>query len=72
MVWTEILTALALVLVIEGMLPFVSPSRYRRMVTEIMQLKDGQIRNIGRQAKVQQLIAVQFDKTVQIADYTGR
>ena len=47
MVWTEILTALALVLVIEGMLPFISPARYRRMVTEITQLKDGQIRNIG-------------------------
>ena len=47
MVWTEILTALALVLVIEGMLPFISPSRYRRMVIEVTQLKDGQIRNIG-------------------------
>ena len=47
MAWTEILTAVALVLVIEGMLPFVSPSRYRRMVIEVTRLKDGQIRNVG-------------------------
>ena len=47
MYWTEILTALALVLVIEGMLPFISPSKYRQMVAEIAQLGDNQIRNIG-------------------------
>ena len=47
MAWTESLTAVALVLVIEGMLPFVSPSRYRRMVIEVTRLKDGQIRNVG-------------------------
>ena len=47
MPWVEILTALALVLIIEGILPFISPANYRRMVIEIAQLKDGQIRNIG-------------------------
>ena len=47
MFWTEVLTALALVFVIEGMLPFISPARYRRMVTEITQLSDNHIRNIG-------------------------
>ena len=34
-------------LIIEGMLPFVSPSKYREMVTEIARLGDNQIRNIG-------------------------
>ncbi len=34
-------------LIIEGMLPFVSPRKYRRMVAEISQLGDNQIRNIG-------------------------
>lgn len=47
MYWKEILTALALVFVIEGMLPFISPARYRRMVVEITQLSDNNIRNIG-------------------------
>jgi uncharacterized protein len=45
--WTEILTAAALVFVIEGMMPFVSPRTYRRMVAEIAQLSDNHIRNIG-------------------------
>ena len=38
---------MALVFVIEGMLPFISPTRYRRMVAEITQLSDNQIRNVG-------------------------
>jgi uncharacterized protein YjeT (DUF2065 family) len=35
------------VLIIEGMLPFVSPRKYRQMVAEITRLGDNQIRNIG-------------------------
>ena len=34
-------------LIIEGMLPFVSPQKYRQMVAEITRLGDNQIRNIG-------------------------
>ena len=34
-------------LIIEGMLPFVSPRKYRQMVAEISRLSDNQIRNIG-------------------------
>jgi uncharacterized protein YjeT (DUF2065 family) len=39
--------ALALVLVIEGLLPFVSPSRWRRTFEQILQLSDGQLRFFG-------------------------
>jgi len=35
------------VLIIEGMLPFISPQKYRQMVAEITRLGDNQIRNIG-------------------------
>ena len=34
-------------LIIEGMLPFISPRKYREMVAQISQLGDNQIRNIG-------------------------
>ena len=34
-------------LIIEGMLPFISPQKYRQMVAEISRLSDNQIRNIG-------------------------
>ena len=44
--WVEILTALALVLVIEGLLPFAAPSRYRQMVAEIVRLGDNHIRTV--------------------------
>ncbi len=39
--------ALALVLVIEGLLPFVSPGGWRRMFQQILTLGDGQIRFFG-------------------------
>lgn len=45
--WVEILTAIALVLVIEGLLPFAAPSRYRQMVAEIVRLGDNHMRTIG-------------------------
>ncbi|QLA80606.1 MULTISPECIES: DUF2065 domain-containing protein [unclassified Acidovorax] len=39
--------ALALVLVIEGLLPFLSPQSWRRAVAQISLLQDGQIRFFG-------------------------
>ena len=47
MAWSEIMTALALVLVIEGLLPFASPGRYRQMVAQIVTLSDNHIRTAG-------------------------
>ena len=38
---------MALVLVIEGLLPFMSPRKYRELVVEIAQLGDNHIRTIG-------------------------
>ena len=39
--------AMALVLVIEGLFPFLSPRGWRRMFTQILQLSDGQVRFFG-------------------------
>ena len=39
--------ALALVLVIEGLFPLLSPSGWRRMFQQILQLHDGQVRFFG-------------------------
>jgi hypothetical protein len=36
--------ALALVLVIEGLFPFISPANWRRTFSQLLQLNDGQIR----------------------------
>ncbi len=45
--WYEIFTALALVLVIEGLLPFISPAGYRKTVMQLAQLNLKNIRLIG-------------------------
>ena len=39
--------ALALVLVLEGLFPFISPAGWRRMFLQILQLQDGQVRFFG-------------------------
>jgi len=40
-------SAVALVLVIEGVLPFVSPGSWRRGFSQLMALRDGQLRFFG-------------------------
>ena len=47
MAWSEIMTALALVLVLAGLLPFASPGRYRQMVAPIVTLRDTPLRTVG-------------------------
>jgi uncharacterized protein YjeT (DUF2065 family) len=44
---TTFLLALALMLVIEGVLPFLAPSVWRDTFRRITQLSDGQIRFVG-------------------------
>lgn len=39
--------ALALVLVIEGLFPFLSPATWRQTFLQLLQLTDGQLRFIG-------------------------
>ena len=60
MYWTEIFTALALVLVIEGILPFVSPGRYRQMVAQIVRLGDNQLRTFGLGAMIAGVVLLFF------------
>lgn len=42
--WQELLRALALVLVIEALLPFISPRRYRRTILGMAGMDDRQLR----------------------------
>ena len=45
--WQVLPVAVALVFIIEGMLPFISPHRWRNMLTMADQMNDRVIRNIG-------------------------
>ena len=43
----QLLGAIALMLVVEGLLPFLNPGGWRRMFEMAMRMSDGQIRFIG-------------------------
>lgn len=45
--WVEILTALCLVLVLEGILPFLNPAGYKKAVRAMLELPDAQLRIAG-------------------------
>ena len=45
--WQVLPVALALVFIIEGMLPFISPNRWRNMLVVVEQMDDRVIRNVG-------------------------
>lgn len=45
--WPTLLTAFALMLVLEGLLPFAAPRAWRETFRRITELTDGQIRFLG-------------------------
>tara|TARA_R110002072_G_scaffold199210_2_gene356838 strand:+ start:1009 stop:1200 length:192 start_codon:yes stop_codon:yes gene_type:complete len=45
--WQALPVAIALVFIIEGMLPFISPNRWRTMLVMVEQMDDRMIRNVG-------------------------
>jgi len=45
--WQDLFTALALVLVIEGMMPFVNPAWWRQKLLSIAAIPDSSLRTIG-------------------------
>lgn len=45
--WQSLATALCLVLVIEGLMPFLAPGRWKRMLASVSQVSDSQLRIIG-------------------------
>jgi hypothetical protein len=47
LLWDSLLAAIALVLILEGLLPLISPTKWREMFSQLLQLQDGQIRFFG-------------------------
>ena len=46
-VWTDLLAAIALLLVIEGIVPFLNPRSLRQMLETVSQLDDRTLRIVG-------------------------
>jgi hypothetical protein len=53
---TTLLMAFALMLVLEGLFPFLAPSAWRETFRRLMQLSDGQIRFFGLSSMLAGLI----------------
>ncbi|MDQ7016538.1 MAG: DUF2065 domain-containing protein [Gammaproteobacteria bacterium] len=45
--WQDILTAIALLLVVEGLLPFLSPAAFKQNLARMLQLADTNLRWFG-------------------------
>lgn len=45
--WQDLLTALALLLVFEGLMPFIAPDKFKQRMLQIQQVPDATLRIIG-------------------------
>ena len=55
-VWQQVGVAIALVLIIEGMIPFIAPDRWRNMVESIAGLDNRVVRGVGLASMVLGLV----------------
>ncbi|MGB5621218.1 MAG: DUF2065 domain-containing protein [Gammaproteobacteria bacterium] len=58
--WGDLLAALALVLVLEGIMPFASPGSTRRTLALLAQMEDRGIRMVGGASMIAGLILLYF------------
>ena len=58
--WDYLIGAFALMLVVEGLLPFLSPPRWRAVFERATQMSDGQIRFIGLASMLAGLVTLYF------------
>jgi len=56
--WEALGLAFALVLVLEGLLPLLSPARWRALFARMLQLSDGQLRFVGLSSVVLGLLTL--------------
>ncbi len=54
--WNDLLVALALVMIIEGMMPFLSPARMRETLLMLCQFRDRSLRLLGLASMLSGLI----------------
>ncbi len=45
--WNDLLTALALVMIVEGIIPFVSPQGYKNTMQQLLAMPNSSLRYVG-------------------------
>ena len=58
MQWHDLLTAVGLVLVLEGIWPFLSPERLRKTMAFAMQIDDATLRGVGLASMIVGLVVI--------------
>lgn len=58
--WTDLLAALGIMLVLEGIMPFLNPAKVRHTLQQISQLEDRVLRSIGLISMLIGLIVLYF------------
>jgi uncharacterized protein YjeT (DUF2065 family) len=58
--WTTFWMALGLMLILEGVLPFLAPTLWRDTFRKITQMSDGQIRFVGLSSMIVGLLLLLF------------
>ncbi len=54
--WNDLLTALALVFILEGIMPFVNPASLRKMIVLVAQMDDASLRFVGLSSMIAGLV----------------
>tara|TARA_B100000902_G_C27030051_1_gene774022 strand:- start:75 stop:269 length:195 start_codon:yes stop_codon:yes gene_type:complete len=57
-VWENVVLLIALILIFEGLLPFVSPRLWKEMFRKLLGMDDGQLRFIGLSSMMIGLILI--------------
>jgi uncharacterized protein YjeT (DUF2065 family) len=60
MLWNDFMRALALVMVIEGVLPFINPDGWRQAMAQAGRLSDNALRMIGLVSMLIGVVALYF------------
>ena len=61
--WQDLISALALVMVLEGVFPFLNPSGLRRTLKAIDGMTDGQLRGLGLASMLLGIVILYFVKS---------
>jgi len=63
MAWTDLLSALGLMLILEGLLPWASPARWRNMMRQVGEASDNSLRLIGAASMVAGMLILYFARS---------
>jgi uncharacterized protein YjeT (DUF2065 family) len=61
--WNDLFTAIALMLIFEGILPFLNPGRYRKMLEVLEKINDSQLRTMGLVVMIAGAVLLTFVRT---------